>query len=91
MYDFYFYCAILIRLKLFDELPLDFRNFILQNGKIRSEVICHKIALPIEKKEEIFEEEESLYLKKKAEDATKRKEFVNEVSFVIKVLKSGSN
>ncbi len=86
MHDFYIYGAILIRLGILDELPSDYRNFIIQDGKIRPEVLFQKIALAIEKEEKISEEEQNFYFSKKTEEALRRKEIIK-----IEIRRTGVN
>ena len=76
MHDFYLYSAILIRLELLDTLPADYKDFIIQDGKVRPDVFFQKIALAIEHGEEISKEEQEFYFYKKTEEALRRKEIV---------------
>lgn len=76
MHDFYLYSAILIRLDLLEKLPQDIQEYIVQDGKIKPEILFQKIALAIEKGEEITDEERDIYFKTKYKEAKRRKEIV---------------
>lgn len=76
MHDFYLYSAILIRLELLENLPPNIQALIIQEGKIKPEILYQKIALAIEKGEKITEEERNFYFETKYEDAKRRKEIV---------------
>jgi len=76
MHDFYLYSAILIRLDLLDKLPQNIQDYILKDGEIKPEILYQKIALAVEKGENITKEELDFYFKTKYEEAKRRKETV---------------
>jgi hypothetical protein len=76
MHDYYLFCAILIRLNPLEKLPQIIKDSIIQNGKVKPEILFQKIALAIEKFEKIEKDELDFYFKTKYEEAKRRKDIV---------------
>lgn len=76
MHDFYLYSAILIRFDLLEKLPRDIREYIIQEGKIKPEILFQKIALALEKGEKLTDKDQEFYFKTKFKEAKRRKEIV---------------
>lgn len=55
--DFNLFCAILIRKKSLENLPEQFKNYIIQDNIIRPEIQFQKIALVIEAEEYVKEQD----------------------------------